>query len=580
MRRLLFVLGTLAAAPLGAAQQDGWAVASTPRFEVISDAGPAAAQADAAGLARFAVALEALLGPEPAGPPAPVVVVVLDSANFDPLRPRFRDRPVDLDGFIQAGAERRYVVARRETAGRGPGEIVRHEYVHLALARRMPVQPVWLAEGLAELFSDFEEEEGGEALLGRARPSHLGLLRTRELLPLETVLTVRDDSPLYNSSNERAVLYAQSWALAHSLIVERPDGRARLGAYLAAVGRGVPEAAAFREGFGEDLDAAERRLRAYVRGGEFGRLAVSVPPGPAATSVRPLSPGEVHWNLADLLLHAGRLDDAERHLDAAFAADPWSPAVFEARGHLALKRGRVAEARGHIRTALTLAPRSAAALYRYADSLVRAAAQRGVVMSAAEESEAADALEQAVALAPHFADAGELLARLRPNPRAARIALLEGAWARAPERADVGITLAGLYMDGGDARRAAIALERARRVAREDHVRFVCEHMLRKLRPMIQATSEVDGHLVALDCPPGGGLSFVVRHGQEQLRLHAASPVSVMLFGADGERHERTLVCGPQSVPVRVRFRPSRSLPAHDGQLLALTFGAAAPERR
>jgi len=57
-----------------------------------------------------------------------------------------------------------------------PFATAEHEYAHLVLNQSLPAQPVWVAEGLAELLSD-GVFAGPEALLGADRPDHEALLR-------------------------------------------------------------------------------------------------------------------------------------------------------------------------------------------------------------------------------------------------------------------------------------------------------------------------------------------------------------------------------------------------------------------
>lgn len=63
----------------------------------------------------------------------------------------------------------------------------------------------------------------------------------------------------------RAAFYSQSWLLTHYLVMD-PDRRRGLDAYLAAVGRGTPEAEALKTHLGHDYASLEAALRAYLRG--------------------------------------------------------------------------------------------------------------------------------------------------------------------------------------------------------------------------------------------------------------------------------------------------------------------------
>ena len=206
-----------------------------------------------------------------------------------------------------------------------------------------------------------------------------------------------------------------------------------------------------------------------------------------------------------------------------------------------------------------------------ADLVVHEAAAGSQVLSDAAEETAVRLLQQAVALAPHYADAVDLLAHLRPEPRGQRIRMVEDALARNPGRTDLAFTLAGLRLGAQDPHGAAAALVRARDNARDDTQRFLSEHLLRRLGQATAGTVETTGRFTHLECRPGGALDFVV----DLLRLRASTPAAVLLQDGSGDLLQRELVCGPQQGTVRVRYRPLTDPPdgpALDGVLLTLRF--------
>jgi tetratricopeptide (TPR) repeat protein len=270
------------------------------------------------------------------------------------------------------------------------------------------------------------------------------------------------------------------------------------------------------------------------------------------------------------------VSDARRHLQRAVAIDPGFAPAHEALGHAALRQGRWEEARRELRLALAADPEDAVALFRYADMIVRETAARSEVLSDEREAEVVAALERAVALAPQLADACELLARLRPEPSAERIAQVSAALARDPGRADLGLTLAGLYVRRSDFAAARAVLRRARLLARDDTHRFLSDHYLARLERITAGTVEVKGTLVGLECPSGGALRFVVAGPARPLRLEAPSANGVFLYAGDGRQVERTFTCGPQREGVRAWYRPAEGggAGAADGTLISLLFDA------
>jgi tetratricopeptide (TPR) repeat protein len=442
-----------------------------------------------------------------------------------------------------------------------------------------------VAEGLAETYSAWEPLGAG-ARVGLPRAEHLALLRRRGLLPVPDLLRADYTSDLYLREDRSELFYAQSWLLAHYLVLGRVGGREQLRDYLAAITQGGDALAAFRDAFGEEPGALTSRLRSYMDTPALPVARVAVPAdgevdAPALTAP---SPGEVDCLLGDLLLHQDRPREARRHLERSLAMDPGFGPAREGLAAVALGQARWDEARVLLRGVLDREPDSPLALYRYADALVKEASRRGEVLSDADTDAAVAALERAVRQTPHFADAAELLARLRPRPVRRRIALLEPAFAREPQRTDIAITLSGLYVRVNEMRRAATVLARARAAARDPDMRFLAGHLLGRIGFASSVTGEATGTLVRLDCLDGGVLDFVVDTPGTRLTLRAAGPRSVLLYGSDGEPLEKELVCGPQHSPVSAfyvrgdRGEADRSEGGSGGTLLSMTWTDAGSE--
>ena len=558
-----------------------WVRVRTPHFDLLSDGGAAAARPAAAALARFHRVLEGLLPAPPGVPDGPLVVLAFTSeGSFRSYVPQHGGEPRSVDGFFQGGTARRFIGVNLRSERPDPYDALYHEYAHLALNRVLPAQPAWVAEGLAEVYSAWDPA-GADARVGLPRPDHLALLRRRALLPIPDLLRADYSSDFYLREDRSAFFYAQSWLLAHYLVLGRAGGRESLRDYLAAIAQGGEAVAAFRNAFGEDPASLMPRLRSYL---DATALPVARVPVPAAADVdapalTSPSPGEVDGLLGDLLLHQDRSREARRHLERSLAADPGSGAAREGLAAVALRQARWDEARAQLRAALDREPDSPLALYRYADKLVIEASRRGEVLSDADTDAAVAALEKAVRQVPHFADAAELLARLRPQPARGRIALLEPAFAREPQRTDIAITLSGLYVRVNEMRRAAMVLARARAAARDPDMRFLAGHLLGRIGFASSLTGEATGTLVRLDCLEGGALDFVVDTAGTRLTLRASGPRSVMLYGPDGEPLERDLVCGPQHSPVSaVYLQADRTEDGPGGTLLSLTWSEAGSE--
>ncbi|HEU0107724.1 MAG TPA: hypothetical protein VFT38_16205 [Vicinamibacteria bacterium] len=558
------------------ARAGDWVRVRSAHFEVLSDAAPERARAVAAGLERFRRVLAAVLGraPQSADPPT-VVIAFRDQDSFAPFRPVYRGRPQDVEGYFQAGSDRDYIAASLGSDGQEASETLFHEYAHVVLNRTLSAQPLWLSEGLAEVFSRWTAA-GAEALVGLPAPDHLRRLQREKALPLARLLQVDGSSPLYNEGDERGIFYSQSWALAHWIVFGRgPTGPADLQVFLSAIAAGAEPARAFASAFGANPDAAEGLLAAYVVAplpvGRFDTLGLD---GDVTVESEAARPAEVEFRLGDLLLHALRLPEARRHLERAVDSDQRFGPAHAALAAAAVRQGRWDEARREVALALAADPADAVALSRYAEMLVRETSARGEVLSPEREAEAVAALERALALDPQLADACELLARLRPQPYDVRIAQVLLALGRDPARADLGLTLASLYARKNDFTAARTALLRTGAMARDDVDRFLSQHLLSRLESLTAGTAEVKGTLLALDCRPRGVLRFVVTGAGAPLRLEAPSATGVFLYGRDGDPLERTFTCGPQHEAVTARYRLVQAPPSDgaDGTLISLTF--------
>ena len=590
-----------------AAPEVGWSRVRSARFELLTDGGAAEALAAAAALARFDRVLEQLIPQRRADPGDPIVVLAFrDGDAFARFVPRHAGAPREVDGFFQGGTARCYIAFNLRAERTDPYDALYHEYAHLALNRFLPAQPAWVAEGLAEMYAAWQPAGGPggtggspqleerarihsaraeEARVGLARPEHLGLLRARGLLGVGEVLRATYTSEMYVREGLSQRFYAQSWLLAHYLVLGRPRGTEQLQQYLEAITQGTDGIAAFRAAFGEDPASLAPRLRAYMEMAALPVASVALADGNAVAGtgpppeVMPVAPAEIESLLADLLLHQDRPREARRHLERALATDPGFVPAREGLAQVALSQARWDEARAQLKAALDREPESPLALHRYADALVKEAARRGEVLSDAETDAAVSALEKAVGQAPHFADAVELLARLRPQPPRRRIALLDPVFTREPQRTDIGITLAGLYVRVNDLARAAAVLTRAQASARDENMRFLAGHLRARIGVASSQTREVTGTLVRLECQAEGALDFVVEVADRRFVLRASGPRAVLLYGPDGDPFERELICGPQRAPVSAFYlRHDGELDGLAGTLLSMTWSEVSSE--
>jgi tetratricopeptide (TPR) repeat protein len=321
--------------------------------------------------------------------PSPTFLFVFkDDRALAPYRLVFEGKPVDVGGYFLARPEANYVAINADPRG-DARSIVYHEYLHYVLRNNYPGLPLWLHEGMAQLYSTFDTN-GAEARIGRPIEEHAQWLRSNPLLPLSELFALDVRSRDYHEGARRKVFYAQTWALAHYLLVGNPGRRDLTLSYLRTLARGEPtEETAFKG----DLDA---ELLAYVRRGVFTHI--DAPAGAVAETglrVAPLPRADLLAQLGLLLsfLDPSRKADAEVHLKAALAANPEHGAALAGLGLLSRKE----EAGPWLERAARAAPDDFLVQYHYGLNRLE--------LGTAGLRQAAEAFRRAVALRPEFADA-------------------------------------------------------------------------------------------------------------------------------------------------------------------------------
>src|SRR5215203_4205021 len=416
----VLVVGWLLAMPAFAAgapaveRQKNWLTLRSPNFTVLGDAGAGDIRRVAERLEGFRDALGALFPSAiEAASRATTVVVFRSQRSFEPFKPRYEGKPQAVAGYFTPGEAVHYIALTGDGGDEAFG-IIYHEYVHAVVNAVVSSPPVWFNEGLAEYYRTLEVTNNGrQALIGKLQLDHMLRLRT-EWLPLDAVLAVAHDSPLYNERNKASVFYAEAWALTHYLLLAEQGANAKkVGPFAAMLTAGVAPDQACRQAFGVPLAELEKRVRAYVNQvTPLPMMLVTFSQRIATIETLPVTPvpdAEAHATLGELLLRLRRPDEARGQLDAAFALDGSCAPAHESMGRLLADASKFAEARDHLAAAIAAPGATWLTHYTYGRVLVQA--RSGA--STADDDEVARAFARSVELRPDFADGYAQLAWVR-----------------------------------------------------------------------------------------------------------------------------------------------------------------------
>src|SRR5258706_3864121 len=157
----------------------------------------------------------------------PVRIIAFRSAKeFEPYRlNQFSS------AYYLAGVDSDTIVMSEIGRHRYPAAV--HELTHLILHRSGLELPVWLNEGLADLYSSLQPQ-GAKIRVGDLLPGRVQRLHSSRIIPLEELAAVDHASPWYNEPQRASVFYAESWALTHMLALSE-EYRRRLRAFAGAM---------------------------------------------------------------------------------------------------------------------------------------------------------------------------------------------------------------------------------------------------------------------------------------------------------------------------------------------------------
>jgi tetratricopeptide (TPR) repeat protein len=395
--------------------QRNWYEIRTAHFNIYSCGSTQEVSRISARLEQFREAYSALAGTNAVASPPIVVMAFPDHKSMEPFLPLYQGKPVNLAAFFHRGSDENLIVLALSGTGSDSLEVIFHEYTHLLLRRNDRIWPLWLKEGMAEIYSTFEASGRG-AHIGRPIDHHLHLLGQKPFMSLSDLFAVAHDSSQYNEREHQGIFYAESWLLTHYLMLgDNPAHKAHFSQLTTLLRQGQTPAQAFTNAFRTTLPAMEAQLRRYLERGKFESLALAVNAdlsAPRAMTRRSIAPVETCFYLGNELLRIDRLEPAQKYFEQAQKFAPTSPLPFEGLGLLAAERKKSDEAVRQLRESLQHGSKSFLAHYTFAKErfhLTADSKERYTTLDKELATEIRTELLKSIALMPDFGPAHQLL---------------------------------------------------------------------------------------------------------------------------------------------------------------------------
>lgn len=464
MLRGLAVL--LATCTLATAAGREWTAATSDHFELLTTGGKGKARSGIQHFEEVRDFFMRALGFDPK------LKQKIRLVAFDSVSEWKRYRPNEVaSAFYLSGADRD-TIAMESLRGEVYQTAV-HEYVHLLLRHSGGTFPVWLNEGLAELYSSMNVQ-GGKMRVGDLHLGRFQLLHNSKWLAMDQLVDVDHASPIYNTKGHAGIFYSQSWALVH-MIVLGDNYRPKASEFIKRVAfLETPAAKAFQDVYGKTLFQVQKDLEAYLSSNSIKVFLFDYKrEKPLAPEIREATLFEADLAAARLLSRLEDPRDAEEIFSRLEQENANDLALAEAYGFHFLYKNKREEAKPRFERAIAAGSVNPKVHMQYAFMVQGDEPDKAVAsMRKAVEAEPADRelqyyLGRMLVLAKRPGEALSVLTGARPVPPEHAIGYLT--------------TLAGIYLQFKNPENARVMANKAVELARSDSDRGLASAMLRSV---------------------------------------------------------------------------------------------------
>jgi Flp pilus assembly protein TadD len=365
---------------------ENWTKVSTQHFEIDTQLNSRDAMR-AAEMFEHTRAVFEQIGLAHSLPDQPLRVIDLSS---DAEYSRYLVKP-GAYGCYQRGRRGDYIILRDLSPAHDAVAI--HEYTHFVVEYSGLKLPIWLNEGVAELYSTLEVR-GSQCLIGQAQAGRLAALASYRRLPINALFSADASSRYYNDPAAMQIFYAESWALTHMLALGNGYSP-HFNSFVQAISSGDSAEAALRNSYGKSLPRIEADFDAYLRQKSFptASYAINLQLLAVEPVIGALPKSELDLSAADLLAsNAASGPEALDQVRELARRHPNDSGFDETLGYVALRYNQTGEARAHFATAVEHQSEDPATIYNSARLQQAAGAGEEII----------PLLERALALKPDY----------------------------------------------------------------------------------------------------------------------------------------------------------------------------------